>query len=146
MSCHDTCVCFSFGDLHWTVSAYAPSVLGGTCKKTGLRDPNVTVAWFDFTTSSRSIWILPCFASFIMRSFNTIRVSQVKDSTTFRMLHLLSMMHHMHIGQCKLRDKWRNLPQWHHYLSNNFQKNISLRLFFQTPLCFPTCCTLWIIF
>ena len=33
----------------------------------------------------------------------------------------LSMMHHIRIGKFKLRDKQRNLPQWHHYLSNNFR-------------------------
>ena len=33
----------------------------------------------------------------------------------------LSMMHHIHIGQHKLRDKWWNLPQLHHYLFNNFR-------------------------
>ena len=38
-----------------------------------------------------------------------MRVSQVTDSTTIRMLHLLSMMHHIRIRQCKVRDKRRNL-------------------------------------
>ena len=38
-----------------------------------------------------------------------------------QILHLLLMMHRMCIGQCKLRDKRRNLPQWCHYLSNNFR-------------------------
>ena len=69
VSWHDTYVCFGFDDLHWIVLVHAPSVLGGPCKETGLRNPNVIVAWFDSTTSSRSKWILPCFESFIMRVF-----------------------------------------------------------------------------
>ena len=32
---------------------------------------------------------------------NTGELSQVKDSTIFRMLHLISMMHHMRLGLCK---------------------------------------------
>ena len=54
VSWYDTCVCFSFDDLHWIVPAHAPSVLGGTCNETWSKDPNVIVAWFDSTTSSRS--------------------------------------------------------------------------------------------
>ena len=65
----DTCVCFDLDNSHWIVSAHASSVLGGMCNKTGSKDQNVSVAWFDSTTSFRSRWILLYFASFIMRSF-----------------------------------------------------------------------------
>ena len=38
--------------------------------------------------------------------------------------HLLNVAspleHHMHIAQCKSGYKRQNLPQWCHYLSNNF--------------------------
>ena len=65
----DICVCFDLGNSHWIVLVHVPSVLGGTCNGTGSKDPNMIVAWFNTTTSSRSRWILPCFTNYIIRSF-----------------------------------------------------------------------------